>query len=251
MLPARLVILLCPSCGGGIVFPTSVSWNTFGLEYWSDGKNVTPLSREPRPLTRCSLCSSCFWVADARCEGTLDDDDELPLEEPAFLRKVKGLRGALPRGGDHREPPPRRPRSRTGLGSGEDPSEADYLQLLLQERPPMEERYLRFKIWWDTNDKYRGRDWCDDPVVFSSEQELNLRKLYRILEDDRPTDRLLKAEIHRELGEFDAALRICDRLEVDGPFAISGDGFIFLHRTRRQSEMAFRRVRRVVKYDWP
>ena len=112
----------------------------------------------------------------------------------------------------------------------------------------MRERYLRFMIWWDINDKYRNSD-CDDPVSFSPEQEGNLRRLSAILADDRPTDWLLKAEIHREFGEFGPALDICAWLEANPTFAMSRHGYAFLHRTRRQQETAALRLRRVVKYD--
>ena len=128
------------------------------------------------------------------------------------------------------------------------PTEGDYLEVLSQGLPPARERYVRYKIWWNVNDMHRGSE-SRAPVVFSPEQELNLRRLYDILDDNRPTSRLIKAEIHRELGEFDAALEICAWLDDHRDFAMSRNGHDFLERIERQREMALLRRRHVIQYE--
>lgn len=205
MLPGPLIVLRCPSCGGGNLLRTMASGNPFGAEYWSDGKYVTPMFRQDPWLVKCPHCSSCFWLADAKVDGEfLKSVPE--LEIPTFLRRPNDALSEWFAKIPAFAPLPEDQRS-VGAASFHETTEADMLSVLSQQLPPIRERYVRFKIWCDINDKYRDST-CLDPVRFSPEQEENLQRLNGILDDARPTDWLLKAEIHRELGEFRAALDI-------------------------------------------
>jgi hypothetical protein len=69
-----------------------------------------------------------------------------------------------------------------------------------------EEKYIRIRAWWSHNSVYR-----DDPTLevrLSAEQENNLRLLLQLLDADDPNETLTKAEILRELGEFDECLEL-------------------------------------------
>lgn len=86
------------------------------------------------------------------------------------------------------------------------PSEADYIRMLERPLTPEKERYLRIRAWWAANDRYR----VPLEQVSNEQQPDNLRKLATLLDEKEPNDRLMKAEIYRELGMFDESLSCLD-----------------------------------------
>jgi hypothetical protein len=73
-------------------------------------------------------------------------------------------------------------------------------------RNPDEEQYIRIKAWWSSNSPYR--DGSSQEFRLSSEQEDNLRRLLELLDADDPNESLMKAEILRQLGQFDECLKL-------------------------------------------
>ena len=70
--------------------------------------------------------------------------------------------------------------------------------------PKDKEIYLRMRAWWAANDVWR---WLPNPKpAFSKEQVKNLKALSALLDESEPDQRILKAEIARELGSFDECL---------------------------------------------
>ena len=70
--------------------------------------------------------------------------------------------------------------------------------------PKDKEIYLRMRAWWSANDVWR---WLPNPKpAFSKEQVKNLKALSALLDESEPNQRILKAEIARELGCFDECL---------------------------------------------
>jgi hypothetical protein len=72
-----------------------------------------------------------------------------------------------------------------------------------------QEKYIRIRAWWSFNSAYRG-----DPIKdfnLPSEQEANLRRLLQLLDTNDPDTSITRAEILRELGQFDECLNELDQ----------------------------------------
>ena len=68
------------------------------------------------------------------------------------------------------------------------------------------EIYLRIRVWWFANDVWL---WLPNPKpAFSKEQVRNLKALSTLLDESNQDQRIFKAEIARELGNFDECLRL-------------------------------------------
>jgi hypothetical protein len=90
------------------------------------------------------------------------------------------------------------------------PTAEDLLEAL--RAPPAgvqdEEVFIRIEAWHAANDPQR-RDPSADPP-HSPESEANMEALSRLLDSKDPEQRIMKAELHRELALFDEAGRLLD-----------------------------------------
>ncbi|MBC3907334.1 hypothetical protein [Undibacterium umbellatum] len=86
-------------------------------------------------------------------------------------------------------------------------------QEILQESASLldteQEKFLRKMIMQRDNDLYRQSD-ATSEWLLTEETRLNLNKLSAILDETNIDERLLKAEIARNLGHFDASLALLD-----------------------------------------
>ena len=88
-----------------------------------------------------------------------------------------------------------------------EPELDDYYKVLKAGKLSKEkERYLRIRAWWKSNDKRRG---SQGNLSLSDDEKDNLNRLFKLLSSGEHD--LTKAEIKRELGEFDAAKKILDQ----------------------------------------
>ena len=70
--------------------------------------------------------------------------------------------------------------------------------------PSDKELYVRVSAWRSANDAWR---WNPNATpAFSKEQVQNLKALSGMLDETGPNQQILKAEIAREMGEFDKCL---------------------------------------------
>ena len=91
-----------------------------------------------------------------------------------------------------------------------EPGLNDYYKVLKDDKLSKEkERYLRIRAWWKSNDKQRS---SQSNLSISEEERNNLKKLFELLSSDEYD--FMKAEIKRELGEFETAKEILDQSEV-------------------------------------
>ncbi len=67
------------------------------------------------------------------------------------------------------------------------------------------ERYVRLRAWWAGND---GRRSAKARSPLSDSEKANLRRLADLLDEAGGHDRIMKAEILRELGQFDEAMSL-------------------------------------------
>lgn len=158
------------------------SGNTLGAVFWSDGFRIAPGLPDFPQITRCAPGAPMFWVASARVLGHLQAG--LHGEDPTWVAApvVRALAGeefleALA----------------AGLGD-----------------TPQRERYLRLRAWWSANAGFRQvgtpaatPGMSDFPS--GSPARANLEALAPLLDEDQLPDRLLKAELMRQLARFDEA----------------------------------------------
>jgi hypothetical protein len=67
------------------------------------------------------------------------------------------------------------------------------------------EIYLRFEYWYLANETSRS---CNIPLPFSIKVKRNLRALLRLMEGNEDQKILFRAEIHRQLGEFNESMEL-------------------------------------------
>ncbi len=181
MLPGPTIIKKCLKCSGLIEEHTIESGNTFGAIFWTDGKRDAPMLPDQPWLVKCPHCQTLLWI---------DEQEEVTEIEPF---------------GDDGE--------YKGAKSYSLPCLQDYFDELAKNNLNREkEPYVRVRLWWVGNDKRR-----DDNNVkqnMSSKEEENLQALIKMLgsSDD---DRIMKAEIMRELKEFEGAMELLKKPFTD------------------------------------
>jgi hypothetical protein len=179
-------IIACPRCDRLARFQTWMSGTSFGVIAWSDGKREHLGMMPPCPPTvvRCRHCAQYYWLAEARKVGTVAPwRGEDRQADPAWgaAREVK------------------------------EPTEEEYYQALQGSlaKGSQQERTLRMLAWWRRNDGLRFHP--AGGATASGGCRRNLEALARLLDEGDECDRLLKAEVLRELGEFEAAKGLLDR----------------------------------------
>jgi hypothetical protein len=180
MRPGPDQIIACPHCGRLARFRTWLSFTSFGEIAWSDGKRELLGIKPPCPPTvvRCRHCAQCYWLAEARKVGAVTQWS-----------------------GEDRQADP-------ALGTAQEvdePTEENYYQALQSSlaKCPQQERTPRMLAWWRRNDSLRSHP--AGGATAYGECMRNLEALARLLDEGNESDRLLKAEVLRELGEFEAA----------------------------------------------
>jgi hypothetical protein len=163
-----LIVRECPHCKAHVVQEETVSGNTIGATYWTDGKREAKMLPDHPALVKCPVCSGLFWVDEA-------------VEVDTGFDAAKGKQQVLA------------------------PSEKELLDFLTEPALTQDkEIYLRMRAWRSANDAWRRVP--NAMPAFSKDQEQNLKALSAMLDETEPNQRILKAEIARELGEFDECL---------------------------------------------
>lgn len=91
------------------------------------------------------------------------------------------------------------------------PEEQDFYRALKMKMGNTKEKeeYLRLNAWHYSNNKFRYAKHLTNPKR-SAEEIDNMRLLFSLLDGKDSNDRALKAEIARELGEFEKAEELLD-----------------------------------------
>jgi hypothetical protein len=213
MLTDPPVLRKCPACEHLIRNYEIVSGNTFGAICWSDGCTDAPMLPDQLELVKCPQCRHLLWI----------EEEAQALKElwgsPEFQRK-------WPESADP-----------------EVPNENEYVKFAnSNELPRDKEIYVRTRAWWSANDRKRDRDPNDSSEEeFSTEQKTNLLRLRDLLDDVNASDRLMKAEIARELGQFDEALALLD-------FSFSKGMSVYVTTIKKLAEDKIKQVR-AIRFD--
>jgi hypothetical protein len=181
-----LIVRECPHCKAHVVQEDTLSGNTIGAKYYTDGKREAKMLPDHPALVKCPLCRGLFWIDEAK---------ELDVGFDAAKGKEQVMA----------------------------PSEKEMLNFLAGlGLPKDQEIYLRMRAWWVANDVWR---WLPNPKpAFSPEQVKNLESLSALFDESEPNQLILKAEIARELGRFDECLLLLSyQFDEDYGFVV---GFI-------------------------
>ena len=166
--------MCCPRCDHGFSYMAVGSFNTFGATFYTDGFIEGPMYDDQGRLFRCPQCRAIGWNDEFICEEPGDDEDELAA---VFDGEV----GPIPM--------------------------REYPELLAEApwRGPDEEKYVRIAAFWAANMPRRAPD--SQPAPFNDDEHRNLLALLDLL-GDTSQDRLMRAEILREMGRFEECLAV-------------------------------------------
>jgi hypothetical protein len=211
MRPGPDQIVACPHCRGLEKYRTLLSGNNIGIRIWTDGRQIAPMLPRPPAVVECRSGAQPYWLTDGKEIGTLDlYDGTNPAVDPAWKAAPYVVEA----------------------------SEEGYyraLEAALSIEKALE-KVLRTFVWWRGNDRYReglATEDSDAPPLEAFRS--NLTALAALLNGQNINERIMKAEALRELGEFEAAIKILN--QIDSPHYAA-----VVHRIRALCDRAEARV---------
>jgi hypothetical protein len=176
MLPGPFIIRECPKCSKTFTEMTMASGNTFGAKLWSDMKFDAPMMMESHQCGVCPECNAFMWLKKTK------EVDRIQWED---LKSSKYSESKL----------------------YESPTIDNFMCALKDSTLNIhDEIYIRVKLLHALNDHFRRKIPLPNLSDFSKENKLRLIGLL----DETDDNRLLKAELHRELGDFLSAMTILE-----------------------------------------
>lgn len=183
MLPGPDQIVACPHCEGLARHMTLMSGNTIGATTWTDGKQIAPMLPRPPAVVKCHKCNECYWLSDADVVGSLRPFGSDESADPEWK--------AAP--------------------YVEEPSEEEFYQAIEKNlaQNADQEQTLRIFAWWRRNDAFRDHlgSSSENEAPLSEAGRKNLEALVPLLGTGDDNDKLMQAEVLRELGDFKGALQ--------------------------------------------
>jgi hypothetical protein len=190
-----------PHCNVVGCYETFASGNTLRGTYYTDGKAVFPMLKQVPEVMQCPGCKRPYWLWLATEMGEFDrwgtaDVDQHGMPINPHFRDVPVLA---------------------------EPNESEYLSGIadLIRAKPTDELTVRLLAWWSGNDRYRldEPDYIPEPAPadlpqLAAMRRANIDGLLKILPDvdaDDPSRPLMRAEVFRQIGEFDRALELLAR----------------------------------------
>ncbi|MBI3860294.1 MAG: hypothetical protein HY290_00200 [Planctomycetia bacterium] len=163
-------------------------------------------------VVKCGACGNCYWLDDAKqiardtwWNSVLPPLDSEPDMEPtvdALFRRLDKWELIQDRAG--------RPKRAVV------PTEHEYYEALEKglATSPEQERDVRILAWWRRNDAFRNSGRPQDGRIDAASEvcRKNLEVLARLLVGEAEKVRLMRAEVLRELGEFESAKRILSQI---------------------------------------
>ena len=183
MTPGPTLVVGCVACGAPYLLESLASGNTFGARSWTDGFQQAPMLPATPPITRCAKCAAFFWVDDAPEIGEYEPWEPTPPPIAKGARKVRWLK---------------------------EPEYAEAISAGMMTTPDRE-RELRLYAWWTANTPRRKRATATRDAETEARVRANLERLAAMLDVDDANDRVMAAEIARELGRFEVAAELLAR----------------------------------------
>lgn len=191
-MPGPTYVYKCPNCGNLLTKGSLMSGNTFGARMFSDGQRIAPMLPEFPDLTKCKKCDTMFWLSKLKKFRTYYDWSSIIFissewENPDKTDKAEFL-------------------------------EIDeYYNAIIKglAKNRKDERIIRKRIWWAYNDKIRkGQEMFIDESDELRWRE-NVTKLKALLNQSDINQKILIAEINRNLGDFDNCISIIQSIDKD------------------------------------
>ena len=182
MMPGPDYIYQCPKCSNLLRKGSLRSGNTFGGKLYSDGKMVAPMLPEFPNLTKCKKCDEILWLSDMEQLGT--DENTKPEWETADRAEFLGV-----------------------------PDLLRFLEWDSVKNNAEKEEYVRFHIWQTFNDRIREKSQI---FIQKSEEVLwkqNCQRLIELLDTTVINQKIMAAELYRNLEDFDTCVNILDSVD--------------------------------------
>jgi hypothetical protein len=190
-LPGSTYIYKCPFCSTLIKNGSNLTGNTIGAALFSDGKMIAPMLPEFPNLTKCKKCNFIFWLRDLEPIGSCRNEytsckyEWLTANKAEFLG-IKDLFRAL--------------------------------KLDSVDNNKAKELDVRQRIWRAFNDRIRN----NKGEIFNNnedgEEDLwkqNCLKLIDLFDVSDINQKIMKAELHRNLGEFEACIELLNSIDAN------------------------------------
>lgn len=157
----------CPKCGNLLSRMTFAMTNTFGLQLFSDMKEIMPNYPELPSISKCPKCNAVYWLDD-ETEIVMNKSETENVKRAEFLNiyEYKAVANSM------------------FCKSEED------------------EVFVRKNIWWGFNDRIRKGE-----LIFNSEADKalwaeNAHRLSELLDFEDTDQRIMLAELCRNSGDF-------------------------------------------------
>jgi DNA-directed RNA polymerase subunit RPC12/RpoP len=224
MMPGPTLIFRCMRCGGEFLKRTISSGNTLRATYRSDGKMTAPMLPRTPELAACPHCGEAIWFREYEPIEKFDlyrdgnNFDALFGDESSDLSDISPVDEAKKRiEEENRKVAKARAQRLSSLHentptAGALSPEKCLLFIEAQLLPEVTEISLRMQVMHLVNDR---RCLESDPVLSPAESK-NMHQLLELLKEDDESSVLLRAEIHREFGQFSAAKKESDRGFMNG-----------------------------------
>lgn len=181
MLSAISKILVCPYCKGEKAVSEILFGHSLGGTLWSDMKTVYPMMPEISPIQRCPHCGKYYFAFNVESkEGDADSDDQGNLTYEQIKEAVN-----------------------------------QYDQVVLEQEDEITLRLLFVQIY---NDTFQREGIAHEAQPTAADKALLRKQVLRLEQIWDNAEDLLRAELYREIGEFEQATKILDALTIDKPF---------------------------------
>ncbi len=141
-------------------------------------------------VAKCCGCKRFYWVDEAEVKGQVPafgEPEDVPEDVPEDWKRAEPVK--------HLTIEEYIEALDAGVGTGK-----------------KKERYLRLHLWWAVNDIVRRNATARIPTRYLKKLHENLSKLSALLTERDPNQRILKAEIAREMGDFAKAVSLLEGL---------------------------------------
>lgn len=206
MLPGPDLIKKCPNCGKLAKQSTVASGNNFGAKYWTDGWFFAPMLPQTPQLVDCPHCKNTGWQSD------FDEVDRSPAGAQVIFLMQDALEDGIPLGKSAKEKLEKREQYKQLPHLEETSAEGIERFLASTDLQPNQEITARILLWRKWNDTRRSEP---EQRALTTEELKNLIRLNQLLENTNNQNYILRAEISRQLKQFERAQLLLDLVPDD------------------------------------
>ncbi|MDR2870282.1 MAG: hypothetical protein LBV04_07525 [Deferribacteraceae bacterium] len=192
MIMGATIYYKCPDCGKFTKTGSMISGNNFGGVMYSDAREEAPMLAVFPEIVKCQNCKTFYWLDNQNRYG--ETESMLINTSKIVKRSDPELQGAYD----------------AAFLSVEEYAEAIESELYRNQE---ELEYLRRWLWWTYNDRSRRKKDLYVTEYDNAIYEQNCHSLIGLLDKSDETEEIMIAELFRNLGDFDACLKILENLK--------------------------------------